>query len=225
MKTFTCSSVITEIQEEGRLDSNQFPSLLPRLARAYTEIYLRIVQENPYYYRTTSTISTVAGTAAYNLPSALISLRRVEVPSSSGFAGPVALRKTLVSDLSTISNPVRPDLCRYYVTGTQLFLDPAPNSAVTATLYYVPEPNVLDDVSDTFTGPHNLDSYLIYAVLMKCHASVRINGVSWAELRNEQLALLLSTVRSLDRSESLSFQEGAAPTLADQFRRLRGGGY
>lgn len=132
------------------------------LNQAIAELYDLLVDARGHeYYITTGTISLVAGTEKYNLPSDFYQMLHVEIAIGNWNYDvlPYSIHeRTKYNQL--VAATTYPGL--YRVMGSQISFLPVPRAAFTVTIYYVPFPTRLSAGSDTFDGIAGWEEYAVW---------------------------------------------------------------
>lgn len=136
------------------------------------------------YLETSATFTTVAGTEAYNLPSDFYKLLGVDLTLGSQV---ISLQPYRRAERSLYKAAVGgPTLPRYKLTGSQLRLLPAPDSAYAGRYWYIPTKTLLVNGSDEINFPNGWERYV---VLRAAITALKKEESETASLENE-LALI-----------------------------------
>ena len=118
------------------------------LNRSYAELYDLIVTSanSEDYFLKTGTITLVSGTQSYNLPSDFYKSRGIDLNSGSNT---IPLRRYNFSERNTGAlYSVASDM-RYHLQANKIIFKPAPSSADTVSVHYVPSPRKFDEQTAT----------------------------------------------------------------------------
>jgi hypothetical protein len=148
------------------------------------EAWQQLVIADPDRALTTTTITTVAGTEEYALPSGFVAIRGLDYPVGSysvdvepyAFAernqlqGPSAIAAALGG-----AAPFRYCVQRNGVSGSaaRLSLRPIPTAVVTLTIHYVATPAALSAGADTFDGVLGFEGYAVAYARAKVHGKMQ----------------------------------------------------
>lgn len=126
---------------------------------ATDELYNLLVARDEDRFVSSESVSIVAGTDAYSLPSTFLRALRVEVLDGSRY---VALRRFRLQDAAAIGDTASVLRgMRYQIRGSQLVFLPTPGASGTARLWYVPTRTALVNASDTFDFVSGWDEYVV----------------------------------------------------------------
>lgn len=135
-----------------------------RLNSALRLVYTKLVRaRGAQYFRASSSISTVAGTAEYALPAAMMQLVGVELLRSTSDRVPLTeIQEPERYEWENVTGAQEP--ARYQLRGQSIALLPTPASARTVNLYYVPSFVPLANLTDTFDGVCGWEEAAIWTV-------------------------------------------------------------
>lgn len=137
---------------------------------AWREFYMRLVSKfEDFFLRTGQTISAVAGTTAYNLPTDFLKLRGVRHHDRE------FLRRLDLKELPNMpdSSVQRGRPTHYFTHGAftsaqaQLVVTPAPDTSYTLDLYYTPIVSLGDVTSGALRIVAGWDEYIVLTMAMK----------------------------------------------------------
>lgn len=154
------------------------------LNEGIAEVWQLLVTVDPDRGLTTSTVSVVAGTEEYALPSGFVAIRGLDYPIGSCYADvepyQFAERNQLQQPWPTSaylggSAPFRYHVQRNGVSGSaaRLSLRPIPTAAVTLQIHYVAAPVALSVGADTFDGIIGLEGYAVAYAKAKVHGKMQ----------------------------------------------------
>ena len=175
-------------------------SITDWLNEGIAEVWQLLVTPDPDRALTTSTITTVAGTEEYALPSGFEAMRGLDYPVGSYYIDvkpySFAERNQLQTPWATSATlggaaPFRYHVQRNGVSGSaaRLSLRPIPTAIVTLTIHYVAVPVALSAGGDTFDGIIGLEGYAVAYARAKVHGKmqepdgVAIAGADMARIR------------------------------------------
>lgn len=140
------------------------------LATAISELWDLIIQADPQRILSTSSISVVSGTAAYDLPNDYYLIKGVAVADADSPDGYRTLGRYDWPERHDV-NWTRDKLAaRWDVQGGQLWIWPLPNWSATLRLEYFPVAPLLSSDSTNFDGLNSWSEYVIASTLIKCAA-------------------------------------------------------
>lgn len=132
-----------------------------RLNRNLRSVYRELIAaRGAQYYRSSSTITTVAGTEAYNLPATMLQLIGLELVLSSTQRYPLA--ELNEAERVMWSNVTGQDPERYQIRGSTVALLPVPATVRTVNVYFVPSFIPLSAGADTFEGVLGFEELAIW---------------------------------------------------------------
>lgn len=135
------------------------------------ELYDMLVAARGHeHYATSGTVSVVAGTAGYNLPSDFYQLQAVNLEWASDDVEPVEPlnhQQDIWLHQNYSYSWQRWSRKAYRLRGSQIVFYPTPTSAVTARLYYVPTFTDLSADADTFNGVNGWEKVVALGVAIE----------------------------------------------------------
>lgn len=135
-----------------------------RLNRNLRAVYRELVAaRGAQYYRSSATLSLVAGTASYALPATLMQLIGLELVLSASQVYP--LTEITEAERVVYANITAQDPERYQLRGANVTLLPTPSTARTVNVYFVPSFVALASGSDTFEGVLGFEEMAIWATV------------------------------------------------------------
>lgn len=181
--TVAVSDVITRIREMADMENTQFVTdaeILRRVNQSYRRLYNEIVNTYQDYFTEQDTITTISGTATYDLPDDFYKLVGVDVDDTGR---PYSLKRLEYSQRNTRLWPTtRP--YAYVIRQDAITIYPTPSAVDDLIVSYVPVPVNL--VSGGNINAHNgWDQYVVEQVAIQLLAK---EESSTTELR-EQFAL------------------------------------
>lgn len=171
-RTSTLSQLIAEVRNRGEFLIEYFSDeeLAGYINESIAELYDLIVSVCQDYYLSSASISVVAGTQAYSLPSDFYKLLGLDYVRSNSER--VTLRRYMWAERNdrAAMSLSAPEGTRYRVMGSSLYLEPSPSWAGTLTLWYIPAPARLTIGTDTFDGISGWQEYVVLDACIKCAA-------------------------------------------------------
>lgn len=153
-------------QDDDFVTDTELTRMVNQSIRELYDLLLEALGQEFFY--TTGTISVVAGTTAYNLPTTFYQLLGVDV--SLGAGDYMALRPFSFHERNEEMSGFGwgyPVAARYRIMGTQIHFRPTPTQAETVLVHYIPYPTSLSGDSDTFDGINGWEEYVIVDVAAK----------------------------------------------------------
>ena len=168
MALFTLAQLKLRARERGDMVNSRFISeteLNSYINASVSELYdLLIATRGENYYINNSLISTVSGTASYNLPSDFLKLMGVDCIIANNQSVDMKefnwKERNLYSDPSFINS-------RYQLRGGSITLMPVPTSVQSIKVWYIPKPTTLAVDADSFEGINGWEEYIIIDVAIK----------------------------------------------------------
>ena len=178
--TVQVDDVVTRIREMSDMENTQFVTdaeILRRVNQSYRRLYNEIVNTFQDYFTTTDTITTVASTAEYDLPSDFYKLIGIDWQDENR---PYSLRRLEYSQRNTRLWPTtRP--FGYILRQETVTIYPTPSSVETLTVSYIPVPANLVS-GGTFNAHNGWDQYIVEQVSIQLLAK---EESSTTELREQ----------------------------------------
>lgn len=170
MRARTLSDLLADVRSRTNMENSTFVTdseLTEYLNQALAELWARICQgAGQPFYRSTTSIPVVTGTAYYNLPGDFFVLQGVEA-TINGWTG--RIDPFMPAEHARLNNTGFAGIwygspVRYRVQGNTIeFLPPV--NTFTATLFYTPSCPRLVNLSDTFDG---FDGFEVAAIYQTC---------------------------------------------------------
>ena len=165
-RSYQWSEIRNRIRQRVNKEKSQFVTdseINGLMEEAYATMYNKLVNTNENYFITSTTISLVAGTANYDLPTDFFKLKGIDI-SRNGFLYPMNLvpwdhRNKYQVTTSYQSTPID-----YMFYGNQIRFLPIPNAGFSVTAYYIPAPPVYVSDSTLIDGVAGFEKYIIYSV-------------------------------------------------------------
>lgn len=135
--------------------------------RSYARLYARLVKAAEDDYTITTTITTVAGQAAYSLPSGFLVLRHLE--ADLGGIKPARLRKFMLQEHHQLAGAWSPGQVIAYrpIGADSVTFLPTPSAAHDVTVWYIPAPTVMTGGSDMVDMRSGWDDWIVYDAAAK----------------------------------------------------------
>lgn len=135
--------------------------LLRYINTAYKELYNKLLQANSTYFMSEQTVNLIANQRAYALPSDFYKIQGVDINTTTS-------EKITAKPYSFENRNRQNYICgynsqnyRYVIQGDEIIFIPTPQSATTATLYYIPVTPTISAGTDTVTSVNGGYQYLI----------------------------------------------------------------
>lgn len=165
--TRTLAELRTEARQRADMETDDDfiadTELTRMINQSIREVYDLLLESfGQEFYYTTATISVVAGTSAYSLPTAFYQLLGVDV--SLGSNEYMALRPFQFHDRNSTEAGLGwgyPDGVKYRIMGSQIHFRPIPTAAETVLVHYVPYPTSLSADGDTFDGINGWEELVV----------------------------------------------------------------
>lgn len=212
-RTVTLTTMIARVRRETDQEYDTAVVSAPNVTDAtitdwlnegIAEIWQQLVTVAPDRAVTTATITVVAGTEEYALPSGFVSVRGVDYPVDGGTryvdVTPYAFaeRNQLHNAWPTAGVGAAP--FRYYVqrngasgSAARISFRPVPTANASVLLHYVATPAALSAGGDTFDGIIGLEGYAVAFARAKIHA--RLQEPDGVAIANAEMARILQNIK------------------------------
>lgn len=195
-RTYTWGELRTRIRQRTNKEKSQFVTdteINGLMEEAYSVMYNKLVNANENYFISPYTLTLVAGTEDYNLPSDFFKLKGVDI-SRNGFKYamnqvPWDSRSKYQVTTSYQSTPID-----YMFYGNKLRFLPIPNAGFSVTLYYIPAAPVYVDDNTVIDGVSGFEKYIVYSVA--------------------------ATIRAKEEKSTIDFDNKAAMALMDMMNAI-----
>ncbi len=174
MATLTLAELRTQVRNRADMARSQFISdseFNTSINASIRELYDLLSQKfGEDYFATSTTISTVAGTDTYALPTGFYRLLGVDQRVANGEW--VTLKPFMFSERNRFNTTVLrgvygADFMRYRIQGNSLILRPVPQQITTLQIWYQPQFTSLVLDGDTFDGYNGWEEFVIVDAVMK----------------------------------------------------------
>jgi hypothetical protein len=185
-RTVTLTTMINRVRRETDQEYSASIVSAPFITDAFitdalnegiAEIWQYLATNAPDRARTSATLSVVAGTESYTLPSDFQAIRGVDYPVGSYTASVHPYSFEERNDLQGPWTAIDGAPFRYHVHGsgvtgsaTRISFRPVPAATATVTVHYVAVPAALSAGGDTFDGIIGLESYAVAYAKAKVHS-------------------------------------------------------
>jgi hypothetical protein len=164
MALITLETIRLQAKQRADMENSNFLSTLEwnqNLTNSYKELVDMLVSAYGSNYEVAEphTFVTDGATKFFPLPETFYKLLGVDI--MSGGRG-ISLKPFNFAE----RNQVHPKM-RYRLNGSKLWLNPMPQSGLTVTLWFVPQPQDLVEDSDTFDGISGWEEYVIVDAAIK----------------------------------------------------------
>ena len=182
------------------------------------ELYDVLIQKfGNDYYLSSSSVSVLSGTSAYDLPSDFYKLVGVDLALTS--TDTVSLRKFNWEERNVRDNLRRyvRDL-RYRIRGNSVIFTPDPTSPETVTVWYIPNIKKLEQITSTNTAEASTTTYTVASHNFVANDVIKGSGFTPAGFNVEQtVSSVTSTtvVTNLDSSALTATVEGKLNSTFD----------
>lgn len=158
-------------QGYGYIDNTQLDRMINR---SYARLYSRMAKLAEDDYTVVATITTVASTEQYSLPTDYLALRHIE--ADVGGDDPVRLRRFSLTDRPLLTGTWAPGqmICYRVVGPDKVRFLPVPTGAHVVTVFYIPAPKrIVSTISDGDTEialvdvRSGWDDWIMYDVVAK----------------------------------------------------------
>lgn len=138
--------------------------------QSMAELYGILVQCDEDFYTVSTALTTTGGKATYALPDDCYKFRGLDVPVTGGFKR--TAERLEWAERNDFTGPLPMYVAgfpmKYHVTAYDITLYPTPSGGVACTLWYVPNPPILDAGGTiTFDGQSGWEEYIVLDVAAK----------------------------------------------------------
>lgn len=167
-------------------------------------VYDLVIQSYEDQYLSSQSLTILAGTQNYALPTDFLKLKGVDIILSAG--NPLAVLTLKPFDWNKRNLPiyiVNPTVytMRYRVLGSNLTFVPSPSSAYTGTLWYYPCRADLSAPTDTFDGFNGWEELAVIRAAIRCREKSEEDVATLMEMsrRMEERLIAMSANRDADQ--------------------------
>ena len=189
-RTRTLAELRTECRQRTEMEGSTFVAdaeLTRYLNQSIAKLHGKLVRAyGDQYFRTASTVSTVAGTDTVVLPTTFFRLLGVDVVIGgiTQSLEPIDWsRRADYANVGAVWSAGYPIVYSIGASGGKLQLYPVPNGVYSLTMHYIPHATVLASDSDTFDGYSGWEHYV---VLDTCIAMLAKEESDTKDLRLER---------------------------------------
>jgi hypothetical protein len=148
------------------------------------------------YFLTSSSFTTVAGTATYALPATFGKLRGVDL-TLNGVQIP--LQKFNFAERNRLRDPViAGDVPEYRLQGSLLWLAPTPTAARSGTIWFVPSRPLLVNAGDTVDVPNGWEDYAVLEAAIRAGLKEESDISGWLALQERLKVRLEAAAENRD---------------------------
>lgn len=214
MLTVTLAQLRTNARNRADMANSQFASdseLNSLINSSANELWDLLVSTVEDYGLTSSTISVVAGTDTYSLPSNFYKLRGVDLVVD-GNGNAVTLKPFNFAERNAYLftptwNVVGLSYLRYHVVGNSIRFVPVPNQAQTVKLWYIPVLTQMSADGDTLDGVNGFEEYVVVDAARK----LRVKEESDTTQLDMEKAALIARIQAMAADRD----HGTAERIAD----------
>lgn len=203
----TVSNLVTEVRRRADMENSQFVTdaeIRSYLNASYREFYDMLVSkyENDYFL-SESSISIVANTTIYSLPSDFYKARGVDLLINTSQRVPLS-RYNFSNRNRAYSNYNFPYELEYRIQGNNIIFTPTPSGSHTAYIWYTPSPMKLQSVTATGATKANPAVYTVPSPhYFKAGERISLSGFSPTAFNVEQtIASVTATTITTDLDAS-----------------------
>lgn len=174
MLTVTLAQLRTQARQRADMENSTFISdseLNSYINASYAELYDLLIATYEDYNISSDTISIVANTSSYSLPSNFYKLRGVDLVLDA-LGNAVTLKPFNFQERNSYMftptwNVVGLSYLRYHMQGNSIKFVPVPNTNQTVKLWYIPAITRLTLDADTVDGVNGFEEYIVIDAAMK----------------------------------------------------------
>lgn len=163
-RSYTWAELRTRIRQKTNKEKSQFVTdseIDSLIEESYSVMYNKLVSTNENYFISSTTVSLVANTHTYALPSDFFKLKGVDI-SRNGVLYQLGLlpweNRNKYQSLSATFTSIPTE---YMFYNNSLRFVPTPNSGYTATIYYIPAPPRYISDATTIDGVAGFEKYIV----------------------------------------------------------------
>lgn len=171
--TRTLAELRTEARQRADMETDDSfvadTELTRMINQSIRELYDLLLESYGHeFYYTTGTLSIVAGTSAYNLPTTFYQLLGADLDLGGGEYMELSPFTFLDRNQGVAGfGWGYPDGPQYRIMGSQIHFRPTPVASATVLLHYIPYPTSLSADGDTFDGINGWEEYVVVDVAAK----------------------------------------------------------
>lgn len=193
MASITLANLKTQTRQRADIENSNFitdAELLTYINKSIAELHDVLTQKfGNDYFASSTTVSLVAGTDSYNLPSDFFKLLGVDLQLTT--SDYVTLKKFEFNERNRIQNSLLRGVYgssyfRYRLRGSQIWISPVPTGSESLRVWYVPLPTQLASDSDTLDGVNGWEEYVIIDSAIKCLEKEE-SDTQGLQIRKEQM--------------------------------------
>lgn len=196
------SDIITLAKQRCDMENTNFISAAEWLSYAdqsYRKFYNLITTLYEDYNVATYDYTTTAGVEEYDLPSAFLKTRLVEL--SGVTPKPLTLRAWTLSEKNRLAYNVAGYPVRFATYGNKLRLMPTPRGAFTVTLWYVPTATQITSTSQTVEVYNGFDEYIALDMAIRALMKEESNTDRLERERDRMQKMLEETMHGRDSGQ------------------------
>jgi hypothetical protein len=202
----TATALIDDVRKRADIESvtDRFPDaeILEYINQSIAKLYTNLDLMDHTYYRSSSSITTVAGTSSYALPDDFWHAKKV---STTINGKPYTLKRF---------NPLEEDVLErvawqtqfpefYELSGSNIILRPVPASGYTVSIYYSQAPVRLVAGADTFDGIAGFEEWVVLNAAIKTRRKNRQDATDLQADAGETWAWIETTGHDRDHGQPM----------------------
>ena len=202
-RTRTLAEMRTEARRAADMENSGFVAdaeVTRQINQSIADLYDMLVEaRGEEYYRTSTTLSTVAGTATVALPSDFYKSLGYDVTIAGDDKTIQPMEWSRRNDFEDSSGWAYSGRIFYQEEGASVRFWPTPGAVHTVTLWYIPHATELANDGDTFDGINGWERYVIYdtAIWLRNKEDSPTDGLLIERDRVEQRITRMAKERSM----------------------------
>ena len=198
---------------ENALDRFPIGEVNEYINQSYAELYDLLVDSEQDWFLSSASVSIVAGTESYALPSDFYRIRGVDITVAGV---PVDVTRWKFEERRLYSTTYLgqwgiDSRIAYHLTATNIQFKPTPDTAVTATLWYYPAPPRMVGDMDDMDGVAGWEEYIVLGAAIKMLTKDgRDCGLLIAERDRQEARIISQASRSDDVPHRVARRRNAA---------------
>ena len=195
------------LDEFTSVDSDNWPKEVKNslINDSYRELAQRLYTDIPRFYLTTGTITTTADTRNVALPTDCVGAMIRDLKDSNGDSMPLKGRIEDFNDQASSGTPEYFD-----ILGNYIYFYPAPNAALTYTVYYSKEISDMDDEYDEPDFPRGYEDLIVLNAMIRSRL-IKSNHDEYRLIKSEferRYQRMVSTLRHVYSKDVPKVQRG-----------------
>lgn len=209
-RTFLWSEIRTRIRQKVNKEQSQFVTnseIDSLIEEAYSVMYNRLVNTNENYFISSTTLTLVAGTSIYSLPSDFLKLKGVDLNRNGLLYQLNQVPWEQRNKYQVISVAYQSIPTEYMFYNNSLRFVPVPNGGYTVTVYYIPAPPKYISDSTTIDGVAGFEKYIVNYCAACIRDKEEKDGSSFMLKAEKALQDMANAVAPRDFENAITIQD------------------